>query len=72
MTTSTSGLLLILLGVVVLSGFLTGNLDRWMGYLFDPGRPGLGPVSSPSSSSTSTGYQRAGGPAATVYQGQVS
>lgn len=41
MRTSTSGLLLILLGVVVLSGFLTGNLDRWLSYLFDPGRPGL-------------------------------
>lgn len=50
MNTSTSGLLLILLGVVVLSGFLTGNLDRWLSYLFDPARPGLGPVSRPPAS----------------------
>lgn len=71
-TTSTSGLLLILLGVVVLSGFLTGNLDRWMGYLFDPNRPGLGPVSAPSSSTTAAGQQRAGGVGSTPHQGQVS
>lgn len=60
MNTSTSGLLLLLLGVVVLSGFLTGNLDRWLGYLFDPTRPGLGPVAAPSST-PGPGYQRAGG-----------
>jgi hypothetical protein len=41
--TSTSGLLLILLAVTALAGFLTGNLDRWLGYLFDPTRPTLAP-----------------------------
>ena len=41
MRTSTSGLLLLLIGVAALAGFLTGNLDRWLGYLFDPNRPPL-------------------------------
>lgn len=41
MTTTTSGLLLLLIGVAALAGFLTGNLDRWLGYLFDPTRPAL-------------------------------
>lgn len=41
MQTSTSGLLLLMIGVAALAGFLTGNLDRWLGYLFDPTRPPL-------------------------------
>lgn len=35
--TSTSGLLLLLVGALALIGFLTGNLDRWLAYLFTPG-----------------------------------
>jgi hypothetical protein len=69
--TSTSGLLLILLGVVVLSGFLTGNLDRWLGFLFDPSRPGLGPVSAPATSTAAPGQQRSSGPSSS-YQGGVA
>jgi hypothetical protein len=49
MRTSTSGLLLVLIGVTLLSGFLTGNLDRWLSYLFDPTRPALSSLSSPTS-----------------------
>lgn len=41
MRTTTSGLLLLLVGVAALAGFLTGNLDRWLSYLFDPARPAL-------------------------------
>jgi hypothetical protein len=41
MRTTTSGLLLLLIGITALAGFLTGNLDRWLGYLFDPTRPTL-------------------------------
>jgi hypothetical protein len=61
--TTTSGLLLLLIGIAALAGFLTGNLDRWMGYLFDPSRPtlagagglGAGRVGSGSWGAPSTG-----------------
>lgn len=39
MRSSTSGLLLLLIGSLGLIGFLTGNLDRWLGFLFTP--PGV-------------------------------
>jgi hypothetical protein len=61
--TSTSGLLLILLAVTALAGFLTGNLDRWLGYLFDPTRPGLGPGGTAGTGTVSlgaTGSERRG------------
>lgn len=69
MRSTTSGLLLLLLGVVVLSGFLTGNLDRWMGYLFDPTRPALAATGgavmtqggrAPVSALTTAGERRGG------------
>lgn len=44
-SSSTGGLLLLLVAVAGLIGFLTGNLDRWLAFLFDPGRPGLEPTS---------------------------
>jgi hypothetical protein len=34
---SSGGFLLLLLGALGLIGFLSGNLDRWLGYLFSPG-----------------------------------
>lgn len=34
---SAAGFLLFLLGAIALAGFLTGNLDRWLGYLFSAG-----------------------------------
>lgn len=37
MRSSSSGFLLLLLGSVALIGFLTGNLDRWLAYLFSAG-----------------------------------
>lgn len=37
--TGAGGLLLLLIGALGLIGFLTGNLDRWLGYLFSPGTP---------------------------------
>jgi len=37
MRTSSSGFLLLLIGAIGLIGFLTGNLDRWLGYLFSAG-----------------------------------
>jgi hypothetical protein len=43
-SSSTGGLLLLLVGAIGLIGFLTGNLDRWLAFLFDPGRPGLAPA----------------------------
>lgn len=42
MHTSAAGFLLFLLGAIALAGFLTGNLDTWITYLFDPGAPGVG------------------------------
>jgi len=38
---SSAGLLLFLIAALGLIGFLSGNLDRWLGYLFSPGRPAL-------------------------------
>lgn len=49
---SSSGLLLLLIAVLGLVGFLTGNLDRWLAYLFDPARP---PLSGASSTPAPTG-----------------
>jgi hypothetical protein len=43
---STSGLLLLLIGVTVLAGILTGNWSRWLSYLFDPTHPPLAPATS--------------------------
>jgi hypothetical protein len=37
MHTSAAGFLLFLLGAIALAGFLTGNLDRWLGFLFSAG-----------------------------------
>ncbi len=33
------GFLLLLVGALGLIGFLTGNLDRWLAFLFSPGTP---------------------------------
>lgn len=35
MRTTTSGLLLLLVGVIALAGFVSGNLDRWLDALFN-------------------------------------
>lgn len=53
MRSSSSGFLLLLLGAIGLIGFLTGNLDRWLGYLFSAGTA-TAPVAPTSSSSTAT------------------
>lgn len=58
MRTSTSGLLLLLLAVAALAGFLTGNLDRWLAYLFDPTKPTLAPGGGASSSPVGLGERR--------------
>jgi hypothetical protein len=34
-----SGLLLLILGVLALAGYLTGNLDRWLAAAFGSGIP---------------------------------
>jgi len=34
---SSGGFLLLLVGALGLIGFLSGNLDRWLGFLFSPG-----------------------------------
>lgn len=40
------GFLLLVVGALGLIGFLTGNLDRWLGYLFTPGGSGTGDLSA--------------------------
>lgn len=58
MPSSTSGLLLLLIGVTVLAGFLTGNLDRWISYLFDPSHPSLSALAAPAQANAiGTGVQ---------------
>jgi hypothetical protein len=58
MRTSTSGLLLLLLAVAALAGFVTGNLDRWLAYLFEPAKPTLAPGGGASSSTVGLGERR--------------
>jgi hypothetical protein len=49
---SAGGLVLLLIGSLALIGYLTGNLDRWLAFLFTPpaesstSSAGTGPVSS--------------------------
>lgn len=59
MRTTTSGLLLLLIGVAALAGFLTGNLDRWLGYLFDPTRPALTGLGGTAPAAAAAGERRA-------------
>lgn len=59
MRTSTSGLLLLLIGILGLAGFLTGNFDRWLAYLFDPTRPPLAGPPPPPAAATRAGERRA-------------
>lgn len=51
---SSGGLLLLLIAALGLIGFLTGNLDRWLGYLFDPTRPQLAPAAGATATPTAT------------------
>lgn len=53
MRTSSAGLLLLLIAVLGLVGFLTGNLDRWLAFMFDPSKPALSGAGSSSSGSSS-------------------
>jgi hypothetical protein len=61
---STSGLLLLLIGSIGLIGFLSGQLDRWLGFLFTP--PGsvapstnlAAPVGTTAPASTPAGDRR--------------
>lgn len=52
MTSSYSGLLLLLVGFFLFAGFVTGNLWRWMDYLFNPSRPSMASASSAAPGST--------------------
>lgn len=49
MRSSSSGFLLLLVGILAAVGFLSGQLDRWMAFLFQP--PGT-PLPAATSSST--------------------
>lgn len=43
------GFVLLLIGAIGLIGFLTGNLDRWLAFLFSPsGAGGLAPTAAPA------------------------
>jgi len=44
---SAGGLVLLLIGSLALIGYLTGNLDRWLGYLFTPPEGATSTSSSP-------------------------
>ncbi len=50
---STSGLLLLLIGSLGLIGFLTGQLDRWLAWLFAP--PGTAAVPTSLSAPLTSG-----------------
>jgi hypothetical protein len=58
--TTTSGLLLLLVGVAALAGFLTGNLDRWLSYLFDPAKPALTGLGGQATAANPSGSTYAG------------
>lgn len=52
MRSSSSGFLLLLVGILAAVGFLSGQLDRWMAWLFQP--PGsAAPASATSGASSS-------------------
>jgi hypothetical protein len=58
---SSGGFLLLLLGALGLIGFLSGNLDRWLGFLFSPSSSSptvAGAVTATAPSSTSTADRR--------------
>lgn len=61
MRSSSAGVLLIVLGALLLTGFLTGNLDRWLAYLFDPSRPSLSSMTGAAAPSGVTGASSGGG-----------
>jgi len=47
MRTSSSGaFLLLVIGAVGLIGFLTGNLDRWLAFLFTPPGSSIAPATA--------------------------
>lgn len=48
MRTTTSGLLLLLIGVVGLVGYVSGRLNDWMAYLFSPSRPPAAGATNPN------------------------
>lgn len=55
---SSSGLLLLLIGSLGLIGFLSGQLERWLGFLFTP--PGVPPTVSPTGTTATTAANRRG------------
>jgi hypothetical protein len=58
---SSSGFLLLLVGSIALIGFLTGNLDRWLAYLFvPPGSSGSGQQTPTLTSAVTAGADRRG------------
>lgn len=63
MRSSSSGFLLLLLGAIGLIGFLTGNLDRWLAYLFSAGSAPVVQVAPASTGmlGAPTGGDRRGG-----------
>jgi len=50
---SAGGLVLLLIGSLALIGYLTGNLDRWLGYLFSPAA--TPPATSPTKAAGGAG-----------------
>jgi len=66
MRSSSSGFLLLLLGALGLIGYLTGNLDRWLGYLFSAGTTTTPVAPAPAASSSSSGDRRNGPTGATA------
>lgn len=55
------GVLLLAIGFIGLSGFLTGNLDRWLGQLFSAGTGAkTGTASGASTSLPTVGSQATG------------
>lgn len=49
------GFVLLLIGAIGLIGFLTGNLDRWLAFLFSPsGGGGLAPTATAPAVATAT------------------
>lgn len=57
---SAGGLVLLLVGSLALIGYLTGNLDRWLGALFTP-PTGAGTSTSSASAHPATMTAPAGG-----------
>ncbi len=69
---SSSGFLLLLVGAIALIGFLTGNLDRWLAFLFvPPGQASTNTLSSAVTAPASSDRRGTGNSGGSIVEGPL-